>query len=191
MPRTQKTRDDHEGRIVRLETGLQQVSDTVEKLAGVVHEQSNDIREQSAIVERELKALAVAITQAAAPRKTDWHLVVNVIGVALAIGALVFIPLNMQLRHESERCLERHNHVSDGLVNVRGILQRESELINADIKAQVAAIKSATDREVQNLGDRLVGRMNDFEKARDARDEKDVEELRQWRMSGMGLKKQQ
>ena len=85
--------NDHEGhgtslepRAAKLETGLEILTRDVTSLAHVVREQSRNI-------EGEIQKLAVAVTQASAPRKTEWPVLIATLMLVMAIGSAVFSPL--------------------------------------------------------------------------------------------------
>jgi hypothetical protein len=76
-----------EPRVAKLETGLEILTRDVQSLALVVREQSHNI-------ESEIQKLAIAVTQAAAPRKTEWSTLIATMMLIMAIGSAVFWPLN-------------------------------------------------------------------------------------------------
>ena len=85
-----------EPRVAKLEVGLDRLTEDVRSLAGIV-------RDQGSNVEKQLQALTVAVTEAQAPRKTDWSLIISGILLMMAIGSAVFWPLNQtsQLNKEA------------------------------------------------------------------------------------------
>ena len=76
-----------EPRIARMETSVSNLTDTMRELAGTVHD--NVVN-----VDRQLQSLAIAVTQASGPRRTDWGTVISAIFLILAIGSAAFWPLN-------------------------------------------------------------------------------------------------
>jgi hypothetical protein len=83
-----------EPRVAKLETGLEILTRDVQSLAMVVREQSHNI-------ESEIQKLAVAVTQAAAPRKTEWPVLIATLMLVMAIGSAVFAPLNNAVSNNS------------------------------------------------------------------------------------------
>ena len=85
MPELQ---DSHlEPRVARLETGL-------ETLIRNVNDMAIAMRENVTATNQKIDALVVAVTQAQAPKKTDWSLLLSIGFFILALGSAVFWPLN-------------------------------------------------------------------------------------------------
>ena len=85
-----------EPRVAKLEVGLDRLTEDVRSLAGIV-------RDQGSNVEKQLQALMVAVTEAQAPQKTDWTVIISAGLLVLAVGSAVFWPLNQtsQLNKDS------------------------------------------------------------------------------------------
>lgn len=90
-----------EPRVARLETGLESLTANVKDLASVVREQGNR-------VEGQIQALTVAVTSANAPKKTDWSVIIAAVGLVMAIGAAVMIPIN-QTSQDNKLRLEQYH----------------------------------------------------------------------------------
>ena len=87
-----------EPRVAKVETGLEMLTRDVASLAQVV-------REQGVNIERQIRELAVGVTQAAAPKKTDWSLLLSLLMFILALGSAVFWPIN-QTAQESKHAIQ-------------------------------------------------------------------------------------
>jgi hypothetical protein len=145
-----------EPRVAILETSVEALTNNVEKLV-----------EHSEKVERSISDLTVLVTQASAPRKTDWQTIISFVFLLGTVASAVFWPLDMRM----DFIEQRQNDMAAKLA-------RETELIT-----------QRTDKEVQNLGDRLTMRFANWDAAKDAAVAKDMEELRQWRLKAMGANK--
>jgi hypothetical protein len=76
-----------EPRVAKLEVGLDRLTEDVRSLAGIV-------RDQGSNVEKQLQALTIAVTEAQAPKKTDWSVIISAVLLVMALGSAVFWPLN-------------------------------------------------------------------------------------------------
>lgn len=114
-------------------------------------------------VERSISDLSVLITKASAPRKTDWQTIISFVFLLGTVVSAIYWPLNMRMDFIEQR---------QG--DMQAKLQRETELIT-----------TRTDRELQNLGDRLLMRLNTSDADHNADRQKDLDELRQWRLKAM------
>ncbi len=114
-------------------------------------------------VERSISDLSVLITKASAPRKTDWSTIISFVFLLGTVVSAIYWPLNMRMDFIEQR---------QG--DMQAKLQRETELIT-----------TRTDRELQNLGDRLLMRLNTSDADHNAERQKDLDELRQWRLKAM------
>lgn len=88
-----------EPRVAKLEVGLDRLTEDVRSLAGIV-------RDQGANVEKQLQSLTIAVTQAQAPRKTDWNIVISGGLLIMALGSAVFWPLN-QTENNNKDAIDR------------------------------------------------------------------------------------
>jgi len=76
-----------EPRVVKLEAGLDILTKNVTDLTTAV-------RENAISLDSKLERLTVAVTEAAAPKKTDWSTIIAAVMMVLAVGAAALIPLN-------------------------------------------------------------------------------------------------
>lgn len=118
-------------------------------------------------VERSISDLTVLITKANAPRKTDWQTIISFVFLLGTVVSAIYWPLNMRMDFIEQR-----------QVDMREKLQRETELIT-----------NRTDKELQNLGDRILLRLNTSDADRNHSQQKDLDELREWRKKAMGIDK--
>ena len=131
-----------EPRVARLETSLARLTTDVQELTGSVQN------------------LVVSVTKASGPREVDWHLLVSIGGLILAVSAIAFIPLNQKLQYAEQRFIDRSDSQSKVMESMDKKLQRETELIAKDIQTKVDSVTSRPDKELQNLGDRILSRVN-------------------------------
>lgn len=143
-----------EPRVAKLETGLEILTRDVTSLAHVVREQSKNI-------EVEVQKLAVAVTQASAPRKTEWPVLIATLMLVMAIGSAVFSPL-----HQS-------------VANNKSDTQANHALITQHIAQDYHPVSGVV---LQQLGARL----NKLEANEDERNKAEREELRIRRLMGAG-----
>jgi cytochrome c biogenesis factor len=85
--------------VAKLETALEILTRDVTSLAGMVREQSRNI-------EGEIQRLAVAITEANAPKKTEWTMLIHLGMLIIAIGSAIFWPLNQTALNNKEEIHE-------------------------------------------------------------------------------------
>lgn len=90
-----------EPRVAKLEVGLDRLTEDVRSLAGIVRDQGSNI-------EKQLQGLTVAVTQAQAPRKTDWSVIIAAVGLVMAIGAAVMIPINQTAQDNKVQIQQYH-----------------------------------------------------------------------------------
>jgi hypothetical protein len=197
-----------EPRVAKLEAGLDILTRNVTDLTQAVRDNANNL-------EGKFERLTVAVTQAQAPKKTDWSMVISAVFLILALGSAVFWPLN-QISQDNKISIQRLDSQIDaheriemhptGLDKVKNMgekydtlvkdnqqnldkldkkLQRETELIANEIKSQVSSVSAKYDKEIQNLGDRLVNRMNTFDQNQYNNMSKDLDELRMWRLKAL------
>jgi hypothetical protein len=96
---TPELRQRLEPRVAKLEVGLDRLTDDVKELSSIV-------RQQGANTDSQIQRLIVAVTEASAPKKTDWPTLIALIMLVMAIGSAVFWPLN-QTAQENKVNLER------------------------------------------------------------------------------------
>ena len=90
-----------EPRVAKLEAGLDILTRNVTDLTTAV-------RENSASMEDKLERLTIAVTQAQAPKKTDWSTIFAGVMLVLAIGSAVFWPLNQTSQDNKIRLEQYH-----------------------------------------------------------------------------------
>lgn len=199
-----------EPRVARLETGL-------ETLTRNVSEMAVSIRENATNTNQKIDSLIVAVTQAQAPKKTDWGLFISAIGLILALGAAVLIPLNnatndnksrMEAYHESMVEHQKMDMHPVGWAKVQALdqkydraqldmverdksldikIQKEYQLMNETVKAEIVALDLRLQREFMLVNDRNGARLDKIESRNKNRDDLDQEELRSWRSKANGL----
>ena len=130
-----------EPRVAKLETGLEMLTRDVASLAQIT-------RDQGGTIEKQLKDLAIGVTLAAAPRKTDWQTILAAIMLVMAIGSAVFWPLN-QTAGNNKTALEAleaeyRNHTQLELHPVGKALLAK---LQGELDTQVATIRH--DNEIQ------------------------------------------
>ena len=76
-----------EPRVAKLEAGLDILTKNVNDLTVAVRDVSTNL-------ETKIEKLTVAVTEAAAPKKTDWSMIISACLLMMAIGSAVFWPLN-------------------------------------------------------------------------------------------------
>ena len=194
-----------EPRVAALEVGLDRLTADVKDLAAVV-------RVQGQTVEQEIQKLVVAVTQAQAPRRTDWGTVILGCMFILSLGAAVLVPLNnsMQDNKSNVQALEQkfdsHAALSlhpEGQIIVRSIqkdlddkwatykeqhkdldtkIQRETQLMTDLITVQLKALDERMQKEFQVLNTAMDLRVGHIEKYMEHQDFSDMDELRKWRL---------
>lgn len=97
-----------ESRVARNEANIESIAKTVDSLSKDVRQLTQLLQKHSEEIEAQIKSLLVAVTSAAGPRKTDWHLVLGGVGLVLAIGAAVFSPLLLRI-NDLQIVVEKHS----------------------------------------------------------------------------------
>lgn len=138
-----------EPRVARLETGLEMISRDVSTLGTIVREQSHNI-------EGEIQKLAVSVTSASGPRKTEWPTLIATLMLIMAIGSAVFWPLNQTAQnnkadtHELRGIVERHLEADQypvtffQLKQIEGRLnklEQNNEELNKDDREELKLLK--------------------------------------------------
>ena len=176
-----------EPRVAKLEAGLEMLTRDVASLAQITRDQGGNI-------EKQIKDLAVGVTQAAAPRKTDWSILIALAMLIMAIGSAVFWPIHQQMVnleeqlkiHVANNQREFQTHVADDAREADVIrthyheeLEFQKQLLTAEIKGMSEKLELYTDK--------LYSRVISLEQSRLHDLDKDQEELRQWRNKAYGL----
>jgi hypothetical protein len=119
-----------EPRVTKLEVGLDRLTSDVKDLAGIV-------RSQGVAVEGEIQKLVVAVTEASAPRKTDWPTLISLAFLILALGGAVFYPLNAtvsEIKANQIRMVQQGQHDDDILFSTQ---QREEQIVQNRVDARL------------------------------------------------------
>jgi len=138
-----------EPRVARLETGL-------ETLTRNVNDLTIAMRDNNTEVGRKLDALSVSVTTASGPRRTDWGVIIAGIGLILAIGAAVFVPLN-NMAYDNKVSIQKSmdtmtDHVKLTLHPVgQALVQRLEEQITSHALLNEKVIKDHIDRDIQEF----------------------------------------
>jgi hypothetical protein len=138
-----------EPRVTRVEAGLEGLNKTVGDLAAVVRNQGDQVMAQNTRVENQIQQLTVAVTNAAAPRKTDWNLLISIGFLLLAFSGVLFLPLNQTTQatkealHELTVEVQRHQQLDNHPVGV-ALMSR----LQGQMDSEIAFMKH--DQEVQN-----------------------------------------
>lgn len=195
-----------EPRVAKLETGLEILTRDVSSLAQIT-------REQGTSIERQIRELAIGISQAAAPKKTDWGTLIAAIMLIMAIGSAVFWPLNQTSQNAKTAVevltSEYHNHttlelhpVGKALLNrleeqmklhsdydakeflaLDAKLQKEFGLVTDTLRQKQIEIE----KELTMINDKMCQRVTAIEARMKFQDESDLRELREWRNKASGL----
>ena len=132
-----------EPRVAKLEVGLDRLTEDVRSLAGIV-------RDQGSNVEKQLQALTIAVTEAQAPKKTDWSVIISAGLLVLALGSAVFWPLNqtaqvnkqaidnLQVKFESHQQLDSHPVGAALMLRLEEQLKTHVESNNKEMSDHIA-----------------------------------------------------
>lgn len=93
-----------EPRVAKLEAGLDILTRNVTDLTAAVRDNANNL-------EGKFERLTIAVTQAQAPKKTDWSTIFAGIMLVLAIGSAVFWPLNQVSQDNKARLEQYHSEI--------------------------------------------------------------------------------
>jgi preprotein translocase subunit SecF len=149
-----------------MSTHVKELEPRVAILETSVEQLTNNVEklvEHSEKVERSISELTVLLTKASAPRKTDWQTIISFVFLLGTVVSAIYWPLNMRMDF---------------------IEQRQGDM-QAKLQRETALITERTDKEVQNLGDRLILRLNTADADHNSERQKDLDELRQWRLKAM------
>ena len=132
-----------EPRVAKLEVGLDRLTEDVRSLAGIV-------RDQGSNVEKQLQALTIAVTEAQAPKKTDWSVIISAVLLVLALGSAVFWPLNqtaqvnkqaidnLQVKFEAHQQLDSHPVGAALMLRLEEQLKTHVESNNKEMSDHIA-----------------------------------------------------
>ena len=197
-----------EPRVAKLETGLDILTQNVQNLTTAV-------RENSIAMEDKLERITIAVTQAQAPRKTDWSIVISGMLLVMAIGSAVFWPLNQTAQNNKfdvqllESKFEDHQKLTMHPVGAakvetleKSLDSTKEELISRDsaldekIQRETVLSLQTADTKINDLDIRIQREFNLKNEALDNRlkrmetymehqDQADFQELRNWRLKAM------
>lgn len=193
-----------EPRVVKLEAGLDILTKNVTDL-------SNAVRENATNLDDKLERLTVAVTQAQAPQKTDWSMIISAVFLVLAIGSAVFWPLNQVATNNKEEMkslsekFDEHNRLQ--LHTVGGPLiqrleeqlkdhtvwgEKNHELLKSAMIMEINGVNKHLDEKLEaaDLKEELHNSRNDarlskLEQIEREQNSKDNDELRNWRLQAM------
>ena len=143
-----------EPRVAKLEVGLDRLTEDVRSLAGIV-------RDQGSNVEKQLQSLTIAVTQAQAPRKTDWNIIISGGLLVMALGSAVFWPLNQTGQNNKDSIdrltvkFEQHENLSEHPVGQVMIQQMDKRI--AILEEQAIRESDRNKDELQVLRDKTMG----------------------------------
>lgn len=206
-----------EPRVARLETGLETLTKNVNDL-------TLSIRENNSTVSGKLDALSIAVTTAQAPRRTDWGVIISAIGLIIALGAAVLIPLNQTAKDNKQSIEKSSTEMADHMkLNLHpvgaALVQRLEDQIVAHAAMNDRVMKEHIERDIQTFDDlnkkchmelnlvaknleqqleamnkhmtffseKLLVRVERLETRNLNIDDKNDDELRQWRSKASGL----
>lgn len=86
-----------EVRLTRVETEVESLAFSLDKLVTTVDKQSLEIKQQSSETNRQLQHLIGAVTAASGPKNTDWKMLISLGLFILAIGGVAFSPMFIQI----------------------------------------------------------------------------------------------
>lgn len=132
--------DSHlEPRVVKLEAGLDILTKNVTDLTTAV-------RENAFNLDNKLERLTVAVTEAAAPKKTDWSLMISAVFLVLALGSAVFWPLNQSA----------HNNKADIAATAAKFEQHQTLLLHPVGEALLQRVEDQLKTHVDNNAREIV-----------------------------------
>ena len=169
------TRDSHlEPRVAKLEAGLDILTKNVTDLTIAVRDNANNL-------EGKFERLTIAVTQAQAPKKTDWMSIITGLMLIMAIGSAVFWPLSQTSANNKEdiQRLEQKNEKEFDALDKK--LQQEYLLMNETIRAQVAGVEKKQDI----INEKTYKQIDNLEERNRFQMERDYDELRAWRLRSM------
>ena len=143
-----------EPRVARLEVGLETLTRNVSEMATSIRENANNTNQK-------IDGLIVAVTTAQAPKKTDWGLFISGIGLLLALGAAVLIPLNNSIRDNKDQIDRYHESMVEhqkldmhpvGLAKVQSLM-KDVDMTKAELVSRDSALDQKIQRETQLMTD--------------------------------------
>lgn len=205
---TNKKDSQLEPRVAKLETGLDILTQNVQNLTTAV-------RENSIAMEDKLERITIAVTQAQAPKKTDWSIVISGVLLIMAIGSAVFWPLNqtsqnnkddllrLEQKFDQHQSLTMHpvgeakvETVENTLESIKTEIVSRDSALDSKIQKEIVLSLQTTDTKINGLDIRIQREFNLKNEALDTRlkrmesymehqDQADFQELRNWRLKAM------
>ena len=197
-----------EPRVAKLEAGLDILTKNVNDLTVAVRDVSTNL-------ETKIEKLTVAVTEAAAPKKTDRSMIISACLLMMAIGSAVFWPLNqtsqntktdlqaLELKFEEHQKLTLHpvgaakidNLEKDVAANkLEAItrnsaldikIQRETQLMTDLVVSRLMDLDTRLQKELTLRGDLVDQRLIRLEQYKVDMLKMDQDELRNWRLKAM------
>ena len=138
-----------EPRVARLEVGLETLTKNVSDL-------TITIRDNNLEVSRQLASLQVSVTTAAGPKRTDWSVILTAIGLILAIGAAVFVPINNSTKDNKDAIVRVQDTMTEHMkLNLhpvgQALVQRLEEQISAHTLLNDRAMKEHSERDTEEF----------------------------------------
>ena len=153
-----------EPRVARLETGLECLTKAVNDIATSMRENYNSTNQK-------IDSLAIAVTNAAAPKKTDWGLFISGIGLILALGAAVLIPLNSATKDNKELINQYHESMVEhqklplhpvGQARIDD-MEKAVDLTRVELVSRNSALDTKIQRETQLMTDLVSSKLSDLD----------------------------
>ena len=87
-----------EPRLAKVEGQFESLAADMDVLAKDLRQLTGIVRTQGEQLTSQIQALSVSVTQAQAPRATDWQSIIAAVGLVLAIGTAAMSPLYLRMR---------------------------------------------------------------------------------------------
>lgn len=162
---TTTQREEHlEPRVARLEAGLETLTKNVSDIAVAM-------RDNSVATNAKIDQLAIAVTNANAPKKTDWSLFISIGFFILALGSAVFWPLNKQTQDNKQQVENYHDSMVEhvkmdnhpvGEANIKALM-KDVDMTKAELVARDAALDIKIQRETQLMTDLVTAKIVDLD----------------------------
>ena len=133
-----------EPRVARLEVGLETLTKNVSDL-------TITIRDNNLEVSRQLASLQVSVTTASGPKRTDWGVILTALGLTLAIGAAVIVPLNNSTKDNKDAILQVQTVISD---HTKLTLHPVGQALVQRLEEQIATHTLLNDKAMKEHGER-------------------------------------
>ena len=160
-----------EPRVIRVETELESLTKDIASLTVNIKDLSSAVSRQSENVEKQFQSLAVAVTTAGAPRKTDWGVIVAAVGMVFMAGAATLSPLYLRMNDVQVSAFRSMQRMDDheklvmhpvGLSRVdaleKSLRERASE--NSD---DIRALDSKLQKETELTANKIEQRVSDLD----------------------------